>query len=257
MKIALAQNNFHVGNFDSNFEKIQARIQEAKTQKADIIVFPELAITGYPPRDFLEFESFIDQCEMTLDQVKALSQDIGIIIGSPRRNNGKGKRLFNSAFFFYNLDTLHIQDKFLLPTYDIFDEVRYFQPAKDFKTVSFKGNEIAISICEDIWNIGDNGIYQESPLDFYSSFDISINIAASPFSFNQLDRRINIVQENAKKYKTPFFYCNHTGAQTELIFDGSCMHANSNGELVTLAPQFEEGLYISETLFKKRVNTIK
>ena len=255
MKVALAQNNFHVGNFDSNFEKIQARIQEAKTQKADIIVFPELAITGYPPRDFLEFESFIDQCEMTLDQVKALSQDIGIIIGSPRRNNGKGKRLFNSAFFFYNLDTLHIQDKFLLPTYDIFDEVRYFEPAKDFKTVSFKGNEIAISICEDIWNIGDNGIYQESPLDFYSSFDISINIAASPFSFNQLDRRINIVQENAKKYKTPFFYCNHTGAQTELIFDGSCMHANSNGELVTLAPQFEEGLYISET--NQEINAVQ
>ena len=102
MKVALAQVNFHVGNFDSNFEKIQAKIHEAKTAKADIIVFPELAVTGYPPRDFLEFESFIDQCEKTLDQVKDLSQDIGIIIGSPRRNEGKGKRLFNSAFFFYN-----------------------------------------------------------------------------------------------------------------------------------------------------------
>lgn len=245
MKVALAQVNFHVGNFESNYEKIESNILQAVREGTDIIVFPELAITGYPPRDFLEFDSFIDQCEETLDKVKSLSSEIGIIIGAPRKNEGKGKRLFNSAFFFFENQAIHIQDKFLLPTYDIFDEVRYFEPAKEFKTVSFKGKEIAISICEDIWNLGEHAIYQESPLDFYENFDLAINIAASPFSFTQLEKRLHIVQSNAKKYNCPFFYCNHTGAQTELIFDGCSMHVDENGRVIRMAEQFKEGLYFS------------
>lgn len=245
MKVSLAQINFHVGNFDSNFEKIEEQVRFAKNEGSDLIVFPELAITGYPPRDFLEFDAFIDQCEQTLEKVKSISQGIGIIIGSPRRNLGKGKRLFNSAFFYHNEELILVQDKYLLPTYDIFDEVRYFEAAKEFKTVHFKGKEIAIAICEDIWNLGDHAIYQESPLDFYDSFDLVVNIAASPFSFNQLERRLNIVKENAKKYKCPFFYCNHTGAQTELIFDGSSMHVNSAGEVIMQADQFTEGTFSS------------
>ena len=247
MKIALTQPNFHVGNFESNFDLIQEMIEEAESNNSDLIIFPELALTGYPPRDFLEFDTFIDQVEEYLEKIKDLSNNIGIIIGAPRKNpSPKGKRLYNSCFFFHKNETIAIQDKTLLPTYDIFDEVRYFESNSSFNTVEFKGQKIALTICEDLWNVGENPLYQSEPLEQFQNFDLVINIAASPFDFSHLEERINIIQANAKKYNTPIFYTNHVGAQTELLFDGTSMHIDKNGEIISIGDQFKEGILYSQ-----------
>src|SRR5688572_22384801 len=153
MKIAIAQLNYHIGNFEGNLQKMLKATAEAKGKGADLVVFGELATTGYPARDFLEFRDFIRLAEETIDQLREASEGIGIIVGSPTINPfHEGKDLYNSAYFLYEGKILHIQHKSLLPTYDVFDEYRYFEPAKQYSTVKFKGKRIALSICEDLWN---------------------------------------------------------------------------------------------------------
>ena len=149
MKIALAQINFHIGNFADNENKIIRFIQKSEKQNVDIVVFPELSITGYPPRDFLEFNDFIDKSEEALDRIANYCQNTAAIVGAPSRNKtGKGKPLFNSACFLYKGKAEQIFHKTLLPTYDIFDEYRYFEPNKEFKLLDFKGSKIAVTILD-------------------------------------------------------------------------------------------------------------
>jgi len=142
MKIFLAQHNYHIGNFESNTQKIIAAVEDAKKQGGDIIVFSELSICGYPPRDFLEFDDFIRKCYAAIDLVKEHADSIAVIVGAPDRNTIKeGKDLFNAAYFLYNKEVKGIAHKTLLPTYDIFDEYRYFEPAYEWNTIAFKGKK--------------------------------------------------------------------------------------------------------------------
>lgn len=250
MKIAIAQINYHVGNFEFNFEKIKEAIKDAVEEKADLILFGELAICGYPPRDFLEFSDFVKQCNGIIEDLLPYSRDIAIVIGAPAVNpKPEGKDLFNSAYFLVNgaIDSVH--HKTLLPTYDIFDEYRYFEPNDSFQTVVFKGKRIAITICEDIWNIAnENPLYKTCPMDelIKQAPDLILNLSASPFHMRQAETRKNIVRENSSRYKIPLIYANHVGAQTELIFDGGSLVANSRGEIVAELPYFTECLEIVE-----------
>lgn len=248
MRIAIAQLNYHIGNFDFNLQKIKDSIQKAKTQQTDIILFSELSICGYPPRDFLEFKDFIRRCNQSIETIKELSDGIGIIVGAPSANPSiEGKDLFNSAFFLYNKKIHQIVHKTLLPTYDVFDEYRYFEPNKVFECVMFKGKKIAITICEDIWNVGNsNPLYTISPMDelIKQGPDIMLNLSASPFSFTHRDSRKHVLSSNNKLYQLPIFYCNAVGAQTELIFDGGSMVYDKKGNLIDELSLFEEDLRI-------------
>jgi len=247
VKIALAQINYHIGNFENNFKKISDAIGKAKAEKADLIVFSELAVSGYPPRDFLEFEDFIDRCDSTIDRIAAQCKGIAAIVGSPTRNPEiKGKDLFNTAFFLEDGKVRSKHFKTLLPNYDIFDEYRYFEPNSDFYLVEFKGKKLAITICEDLWNVGDDLLYRINPMDelFKLKPDIMINIAASPFDYDQAKKRKSVLLRNVEKYKLPLIYVNHVGAQTELLFDGGSLAINSKGVITDEMAYFEEDFRI-------------
>jgi len=166
MKIALAQQNYHIGNFESNTRRIIAGIEWAKTQGADLVVFSELCVCGYPPRDFLEFDDFINSCYREIDVIKQHADTIGVLIGSPARNpRREGKDLFNAVFLLHEKEIKAEVHKTLLPNYDVFDEYRYFEPAYDWNVVHFKGKKLGVTICEDIWNMGDNPLYRITPME--------------------------------------------------------------------------------------------
>jgi NAD+ synthase (glutamine-hydrolysing) len=243
MKIALAQLNYHIGNFESNTAKIIAAIREAKQNGADLIVFSELCICGYPARDFLEFNEFIDLCEQAAQKIAAECHGIACIVGLPTPNNNpEGKDLNNSAYFIEDGKVTAVVHKALLPNYDIFDEYRYFEPSTQFNCIDFKGKRIALTICEDLWNTIENPLYITRPMDtlIKQKPDVMINIAASPFAYNHDEERIEILKDNAERYKLPLLYVNHVGAQTELIFDGGSLVFDSAGKLIDEMPYFEE-----------------
>ena len=246
MKIAIAQLNFHIGNFEQNLSKILDCIKKAKTLNADLIIFSELAICGYPPRDFLEFDDFIKKCDDSIEQIRAASAGIGVIVGAPLKNPKKeGKDLFNAAYFIADEKINCIIKKTLLPTYDIFDEYRYFEPNSTFKVAHFRGKKIAITICEDNWNIGnENPLYTLCPMDelIKQNPDFMVNISASPFDFNQAEKRLKVMQANTGRYKLPLFYVNHVGAQTELIFDGGSLVLAANDVVSDELPYFSEAM---------------
>ncbi|HTK20121.1 MAG TPA: NAD+ synthase [Mucilaginibacter sp.] len=260
MKIALAQLNYHVGNFESNTAKIIDHIHKAKQQGADLVVFAELCVCGYPSRDFLEFKEFIELCETSAKQIAAACQDIACIIGLPTVNNNvEGKDLNNSAYFIENGEVKAIVNKALLPNYDIFDEYRYFEPSTQFSCIDFKGHKIALTICEDLWNTIENPLYVTRPMDVLIKEhpDVMINIAASPFSYNHDDERIAILKDNALRYQLPLFYVNHVGAQTELIFDGGSLIFNKEGELIDELAFFSESLSYYELTGKSEVKLLQ
>ncbi len=148
MKIALVQQNYHIGNFESNTEKIIRGIGMAKEGGADLAVFSEMSVCGYPPRDFLEFEDFLARCYASIELIKAHTDGIGVVIGSPAPNRtAKGKSLFNGAWFLHNNEVKAVVKKTCLPTYDIFDENRYFEPGVEWKVIEFLGKRIALTIC--------------------------------------------------------------------------------------------------------------
>jgi NAD+ synthase (glutamine-hydrolysing) len=243
MKIALAQLNYHVGNFEANTLKIITALKEAKAAGADLIVFSELCVCGYPARDFLEFEEFIGLCEDAANKIAEVCNEIACIIGLPTVNpNMEGKDLYNSAIFIENGKIKSVVNKALLPNYDVFDEYRYFEPAIQFACIEFKGHRIALTICEDLWNVNENPLYVSRPMDklIEEQPDIMINIAASPFTYSHDEERIGILSENALKYQLPLFYVNQVGAQTELIFDGGSLVFNHEGKLLDELNYFEE-----------------
>ena len=247
MKIALAQLNYHIGNFESNTQKIISHIELAKAKGADIVVFAELAISGYPPRDFLEFEDFISLCENAAQEIAKHTTDIACIVGLPIKNPVlEGKDLFNAAYFIANGEVKQVVKKALLPTYDVFDEYRYFEPNTVFDCVDYQGKKIALTICEDLWNINDNPLYVSSPMDelIKQRPDLMINIAASPFDYKHDDDRIKVLSDNAKKYQLPLFYVNQVGAQTEIIFDGGSLVVDQEGAVKAEMKYFEEDLQV-------------
>jgi NAD+ synthase (glutamine-hydrolysing) len=248
MKIALAQLNYHIGDIAGNLNKMLEAVEAAKSQGADIVCFGELAVCGYPPRDFLEFEDFIEQCNQSIDTLRKASRGIAIAVGAPMRNPVlAGKDLYNTAYFLADGGVAGVQHKTLLPTYDIFDEYRYFEPAKKFQTISFKGKRIALSICEDIWNVGnENPLYTVCPLDemMWERPDFILNLSASPFNYNHAVSRIHTVRVNVLQYRIPMFYTNGVGAQTDIIFDGGSLVMSPDGKVFDEMPYFQEALKV-------------
>lgn len=246
MKIAIAQLNFHIGNFEGNLSKMLSAVETAKAQGADLISFAELATCGYPPRDFLDFDDFIRQAETTVEKLAAAAQGIAIVVGSVSKNPViEGKDLFNSAYFLENGKVKQVQHKALLPTYDVFDEYRYFEPASDFQIIEFKGKRIALTVCEDIWNIGnENPLYTICPMDelMPQKPDFMLNISASPFAYDHAAERIHVLKANIERYGLPLFYVNHCGAQTELLFDGGSIVMSPDGKVFDELPYFEESI---------------
>jgi len=249
MKIALAQLNYHIGNFKENAAKIIKTIERAALEKADLVLFSELSVCGYPPLDMLENDSFIDACFESAVKIASHCTSTAAIIGAPTRNKNKGKKLYNSALLCYDGEIREIRNKTLLPTYDIFDEYRYFEPNLDFELVSFKNYKIALTICEDLWYDqpveapgAKSKLYSISPMRKLAvdAPDFIVNIAASPFSYSKHHRKREVFTNNAKQNNIPLFYVNQTGGQTELIFDGGSKAVNSNGYIVTELESFAE-----------------
>ena len=245
MKIVLAQQNYHIGNFEKNTQKIISAIEEAKNQGADLVVFSELCVCGYPPRDFLEFNDFINKCYQAIDEIKEHADTIGVLVGSPSRNPAiEGKDLFNAAFLLHEKEIKGEVHKTLLPTYDIFDEYRYFEPAFAWNILEFKGKRLAVTICEDIWNINDNPLYRICPMDklMEQNPDVMINLSASPFDYIHEEERKSVIKANVITYKLPMFYCNAVGSQTEVVFDGASLIFDKEGNLCKALPSFEEAV---------------
>ena len=243
MKIFIAQQNYHIGNFDKNVDKIINAIEVAKQANADLIVFSEMSICGYPSKDFLDFRDFIDKCFESIEKIKKIADTIAVIIGAPDRNPVKeGKDLFNAAFFIYQNEVKSIAHKTCLPTYDVFDENRYFEPAFTWSVIEFKQKRIALTVCEDIWNLGDNPLYRICPMDILmeQNPDVMINISASPFDYTHADDRRATIKANVLKYKIPLIYCNAVGSQTEIIFDGVSLCFDKNANLCHELSQFNE-----------------
>lgn len=243
MKITLAQLNYHTGNFELNTQKILDAINKAKLENADLVIFSELSVCGYPPRDFLEFNDFINLCSESVQLIANQCIGIAAIVGAPTVNpKVEGKDLYNSAYFLADGKVQQIIHKTLLPNYDVFDEYRYFEPNRTFEIVNYKGKKLAVTICEDLWNLSENPMYINSPMDelIKQNPDCIINIAASPYSKVQINTRLNVLKNNAVKYNLPLFYVNHIGAQTQLIFDGGSCVLNNNGGLVNKLRHFEE-----------------
>ncbi len=257
MKVALAQLNYIIGDFEGNSAKIIKNINKAKNEGADLVVFSELSVTGYYPHDLLEKKEFIQKAEETVLKIAELCLGIAAIIGAPRINKQeRGKKLYNSAFFLADGKVQSVHNKTLLPTYDVFDEYRHFEPNKKFNVVDFKGEKIAVTICEDLWDeqptaneFGKDKLYQTSPMEELSSMgpDFVVNISASPFSYNQETWRKDILISKAKKYKVPILYVNQVGAQTELVFDGGSVWMNKIGEVTKELKYFEEDFLIVDT----------
>jgi NAD+ synthase (glutamine-hydrolysing) len=243
MKIFLAQQNYHIGNFEENARKIIEGINKAKAAGADLVLFSELCVCGYPPRDFLEFNDFINQSYAAIDVIKQHADTIGVLVGGPSKNPLKeGKELFNTAFFLYEKEIKAEVHKTLLPTYDVFDENRYFEPGFEWTVIPFKGKKLAVTICEDIWNLGDNPLYRSSPMDtlIEQKPDVMLNLSASPYNYAQDVVRKSIVEATVAKYGLPMLYCNTVGSQTEIVFDGGSVVYNANAQLVREMKYFEE-----------------
>lgn len=247
MKIALAQLNYHIGNFQYNTGKIIAHVKLAKDQGADCVVFAELSVCGYPPRDFLEFDDFIEQSLAAIREIATASQGITTIVGGPARNPRiEGKNLFNAAYVLRDGKIQSEHHKALLPNYDVFDEYRYFEPAREFQIANIAGKKVALPICEDVWDIEEDLMYTIWPMDELKKqgAELIINIAASPFNYGHAEKRREVMKRNVVKYKMPLVYVQHVGAHTEIIFDGGSMVMNTNGEVVEQLAFFKEEMRV-------------
>jgi NAD+ synthase (glutamine-hydrolysing) len=235
MKIALSQLNYIIGDIEGNTERIVAEIKRAEQDGAELVVFSELAVCGYPPKDLLDYPSFINRCETALEIIRQNTTSTAVLVGAPAWSRlEKGKKLYNSAYFFYQKELVQRIDKTLLPTYDIFDEYRYFEPNSTFKCVEFKGQKIAVTICEDLWNLDEEKLYAVTPMDelMKQKPSVMINLSGSPYSYNHVEERRERMQYNAKHYNLPLFYVNQVGGNTDILFDGGSMFINRNGEIV-------------------------
>ncbi|MCU0379364.1 MAG: NAD+ synthase [Bacteroidales bacterium] len=253
MKVALAQLNYIPGAIGHNSQKIISAIDKARSGRADLIIFSELAIVGYPPLDLLHRGDLINRSMNAVKEIASHCNGIAAIVGGPSPNTGVfGKSLHNSAFFMHEGRVRAVINKTLLPTYDIFDEARYFEPGNTFQTVALNGERIAITICEDIWDeqpCGDRGIcrlYSITPLDELIKEDpgLIINIAANPFSHNRIKIREEVFIRNAVQYVKPLISVNQTGGYTDLIFDGSSVVIDSDGTILEKLSFCEEEVRI-------------
>lgn len=250
MKISLAQINYHVGNFDYNSKLIIEAIKKARSEKSDIVLFSELAICGYPPHDLLEQKDFIEKCEKAINRIAEYCSDITAIIGTPTINKGpSGKRLYNSAVVLSECKIRETINKTLLPTYDIFDEYRHFEPGAHFTLLNVRGKKVAVTVCEDLWDeqgfdneFLNSRMYNVSPMDELQKLkpDLILNLSASPYSASRSEMKTRIFTGKAAKHGLPLFMCNQVGANTELIFEGASMVIAPDGKVYDQLKSFDQ-----------------
>lgn len=254
MRIALCQIDPTIGRLKENTDKIIEFIQRARRTGAEFICFPELAITGYPPQDMLERPAFIERASDFLQKLLPYADFHAVLVGYPRPNPQKwGKRIFNSAALLYRKKIAFIQNKTLLPTYDVFDESRYFEKNRSAATFNFKGIRIGITICEDIWNdehVISKQLYPENPIKILKKkgAEIILNISASPFSHKKSRFKREMIRTIAQTYHLPILYTNTVGANDSIIFDGGSFIMDSQGDIVHQAAFFEEDIIIADVL---------
>ena len=252
MKICLAQINPTVGAFEQNVKKICRFINTAKKKGADLIVFPEMCIVGYPPKDLLELSGFVDSNLKALEEVRNNVTGISAIVGFVDRNAGqRGKNLYNAAAYINNKEIVSRHYKSLLPTYDVFDEDRYFEPAHSISLAKISGRKSGVSICEDAWGaniIWQGKIHHKDPVEsmIRQGAEIIINISASPFTIGKQDERLKMLTSHAKKYNVPIIFVNQIGGNDDLVFDGNSLVINKKGVIVDRALSFEEDLLMVE-----------
>ena len=249
MRLTFAQLNFTVGAFEANFERMRQAVQAAERAESDLVVFSELATTGYPPRDLLTHRRFIDGNLETLDRLAALSTGrLGILTGFVDRNPASpGKELFNAAALCRSGRIVARRYKSLLPTYDVFDEDRYFEPARDVAPIELQGVRLGVTICEDVWNdreILPRQLYHRNPVEelVAGGADLLINISASPFSLEKADVRRRLITRDAVAYGRYFFYLNQVGGNDDLIFDGHSIGVAPDGREILRGAEFDEDL---------------
>jgi len=253
MRIALAQLNPVIGDFSSNTDKMRDAAEKAKNLSCDLIVFPELAISGYPPRDLLEKNEFVEANLASLQGLVQSITGIGAICGYVDRNPGKaGKPLYNSAVLFEGGKILHRAHKRLLPTYDVFDETRYFEPGSECTSFPYRDHRIGLAVCEDIWNDREFFMKPRYPIDpvermVNDGADLIINVAASPYYVGKRELKRDMFLNIVKKYEVPLVYVNQVGGNDSVLFDGISCAYNAKGELVARARDFEEDMVIYDT----------
>jgi NAD+ synthase (glutamine-hydrolysing) len=244
VRIYLAQINPTIGAIDENVRLMLEAIEKAKQSQAELVVFPELAVTGYPPEDFLLLHSFSEKAEGALKKLMVASTGIGVIAGTIRRNlEPNEKPLFNTAAILYNGQLLGYQDKALLPTYDVFDEWRYFEPAhKPFAPWAIGSSRVAVTICEDIWKHAGKAHYTRDPVLEIAKHpvDLLVNLSASPYHVGKIKTRLEIGYKAARTLKCPVALTNQTGGNDSLIFDGHSFLMDAKGELSFLCKGFSE-----------------
>jgi len=253
MKIALCQINTIVGNIEYNKSKIINYYNRAVKDGADLAIFPELSLIGYPPLDLVEKKEFRLASTKALYEVASQTGNTGLLLGTIAEGDDNiGTDIHNSAIFCYNGKVQFLQHKSLIPNYDVFDEMRYFDSAKSIYVHEFKGEKLGISVCEDIWNDADYWYKQRYSYDpvkelIIKGSEVIINISASPYSYGKRESRKNMLSVLCKTEKVPLAYVCFVGAQTELIFDGASMCFDAEGNLVKLGKAFREDYFIFDT----------
>jgi NAD+ synthase (glutamine-hydrolysing) len=243
MHVLLAQINPAVGDLEGNTQLILQAIANGRAHKADLILFPELALSGYPPEDFLLLPHFLQAVMQKLDQIVQASKDLAVVVGLPRQSiEHSEKALHNSAAVIFDGKLLGFQDKVLLPTYDVFDERRYFEPGGPLPIWEIRGKRVAITICEDLWQTFIKTTrYRRNPILELKAQkpDLMLNLSASPYSLNKFDLRLQVCLDAAKTLHCPVLWCNQVGGNDSLIFDGYSLYVQPNGS-VQCAPGFIE-----------------
>jgi NAD+ synthase (glutamine-hydrolysing) len=255
MKIALAQTNSTVGDLCGNAKRILEFARRAAERGANVVVFPELSLTGYPPRDLLEKESFLDRTEQHLERLAADAAplNIGIICGTVTRTGSPtGLPIYNSAAVLQGGHITFRQHKMLLPTYDVFDEARYFEPAANQSPLALGDAVSALTICEDIWNdkqYWERRRYSRDPVEELATAGarILISINASPYHMGKRAQRNEIFAATARHFRVPIIYVNQVGGNDQLLFDGTSFAMNPDGEVIACAASFEEDLMLMDT----------
>lgn len=261
MRILVAQIDPSVGDLAGNTKLILKGISQGKRENADLVIFPELALTGYPPEDFILLPHFMDAVTSHLEEIVHATEGIAAIVGLPRVNPHKSeKRLYNSAAFIQNRSVVDFADKILLPTYDVFDERRYFEPGEEVKVWELHGQRFALTICEDLWQhsgLLQSASYQRDPIVEVKQQKPSllINISASPYSLDKFRTRFEVCQSAARTLDCPVILCNQVGGNDSLIFDGCSLYVTRDG-LLQCGKRFEEEMMLIDSAQPRSAMTI-
>jgi NAD+ synthase (glutamine-hydrolysing) len=245
MKIRIEQLNPVVGDIEGNTNKILESLENAQKNRVDLLILPEMILTGYPVQDLLENETFRNTCYAANSLIVENTAQTALIFGTLTKNfTGIGRKMFNSAILCHEGEVIGKVDKTLLPTYDIFDDLRYFEPNKSFKCLEFRGIRFGVTICEDIWynqNEVQYHYYKVNPVAELKKLGAQaiVNISASPFTKNKHENRLHMLVKHARNLSLPIFYSNQTGVQTDVVFDGDSLVLDEKGNLIALTEPFK------------------